>query len=737
MPQQDDETRAIDPSTAADAPKPAPELLKGRYELGRELGRGGFGVVYLAKDTQLMSKQVVVKVLTTEAAADSWANKKFHQEMEALARIDHPAVINALDTGQTADGQPFLVMQFVEGPSLRAELKERPDGLALPRAASIIRQTGQALGAAHDKGILHKDIKPENILLQKTSGGEEYVKLIDFGVASIADSAFEGGATKVAGTYTYMAPEQLRGKPSPQTDVYALALVAYEVVTGMKAYQQKSVGDLVMQQQKGPETPPRQLRPDLPPAAEQVILRNLSFDPAQRAVGPREFGEDFSRAMTSQRPDPADAPTQTMMAPQAPPPSAGGAGRLEVAHVLFLDIVGYSTLAMDQQTQYLSELQKIVRETPSFRDAEQSGNLIRLPTGDGMALTFFGDPVVPVQCAVELARQLRLRPHLHLRTGVHSGPVYRVADINANMNVAGGGINMAQRVMDCGDSGHILVSSTVADILKQLSAWRDHLQDLGEVTVKHGVSVRVYNLVTADAGNAELPKKIKPPMPVKAEPPRRTALVAGIAILLLGGAAGGWYWLNRESAPPPPPAAERKLTYSITLQKTIRGQPQGRPAQLPGELIFTPEHYIALNITSADAGHLYLINHGPITEGVDSYNILFPVLGGASAVTAGQGVRHPAGDGWIIFDAQQGTEKLYLVWSARPVEQLEQAAQNKVGKVMNGIVVIDDPSQMQPITALLAKLSESAEATKDVDRKETTIKKRGDGLAYLIRLEHH
>jgi hypothetical protein len=106
-------------------------------------------------------------------------------------------------------------------------------------------------------------------------------------------------------------------------------------------------------------------------------------------------------------------------------------------------------------------------------------------------------------------------------------------------------------------------------------------------------------------------------------------------------------------------------------------------------------------------------------------------------VTAGQGVRHPAGDGWIIFDAQQGTEKLYLVWSARPVEQLEQAAQNKVGKVMNGIVVIDDPSQMQPITALLAKLSESAEATKDVDRKETTIKKRGDGLAYLIRLEHH
>jgi len=182
---------------------------------------------------------------------------------------------------------------------------------------------------------------------------------------------------------------------------------------------------------------------------------------------------------------------------------------LEMAHVLFMDIVAYSKLPMDQQCDRLAKLQEAVRNTATFARALRKDMLICLPTGDGMALVFFGDPASPVRCAVELSQALRQHPEIKLRMGIHTGPVYRVADINANRNVAGGGINVAQRVMDCGDAGHILVSRAVAETLVQLTAWSQFLQDLGNVEVKHGVLVHIYNLHTGEAGNPELPQKLR------------------------------------------------------------------------------------------------------------------------------------------------------------------------------------------------------------------------------------
>ena len=191
-----------------------------------------------------------------------------------------------------------------------------------------------------------------------------------------------------------------------------------------------------------------------------------------------------------------------------------------MAHVLFMDIVAYSKLPMDQQCGILRELQETVRNTAAFARALRKHMLICLPTGDGMALVFFGDPESPVRCAVELSQALHQHPEIKLRMGIHTGPVYRVADINANRNVAGGGINMAQRVMDCGDAGHILVSRAVAETLVQLANWSPFLQDLGEVEVKHGVHVYIYNLHTGEAGNAEVPQKLQ----AAAAEPRITAV---------------------------------------------------------------------------------------------------------------------------------------------------------------------------------------------------------------------
>src|SRR5437879_6070198 len=170
--------------------------------------------------------------------------------------------------------------------------------------------------------------------------------------------------------------------------------------------------------------------------------------------------------------------------------------QLEIAHVLFMDVPGYSLLRMEDQLQLLEQLQGLVRSTPGFARAEAGGELLRLPTGDGMALVFFRDPVTPVQCAMQISSAVRAQPHLKLRMGLHSGPVYRVEDINANANVSGGGINLAERVMDFGDAGHILLSGAMADLLEQVGTWPIH--DLGEYETKHGQRqrLRLYNLYT-------------------------------------------------------------------------------------------------------------------------------------------------------------------------------------------------------------------------------------------------
>src|SRR5213596_900263 len=192
--------------------------------------------------------------------------------------------------------------------------------------------------------------------------------------------------------------------------------------------------------------------------------------------------------------------------------------RLEIAHVLFMDIVGYSKLLIDEQSEALQELNQIVRKTDAVRTAEAAGQLIFLPTGDGMALVFTGSVEEPVECALQISQRLRAEPSLPVRMGIHSGPVHHVADVNQRENIAGAGINIAQRVMDCGDAGHILLSKRVADDLAQYSEWRPHLHELGDVEVKHGVRVHLVNLYNEDFGNPEVPTKIK-----RAEQERATA----------------------------------------------------------------------------------------------------------------------------------------------------------------------------------------------------------------------
>src|SRR6201993_5659577 len=180
--------------------------------------------------------------------------------------------------------------------------------------------------------------------------------------------------------------------------------------------------------------------------------------------------------------------------------------KFEIGHVLFIDIVVYSKLVINEQSEQIQTLRTIVRGTEQFRLAEADGKLRRLPTGDGGALVFHNSPEAPVLCALEISKALKSHPELKVRMGVHSGPVNEITDLNEQANIAGAGINIAQRVMDCGDAGHILLSKHVADDLEHYPRWQPYLHALGACKVKHGVRVEVVNLVTDDAGNSKLPK---------------------------------------------------------------------------------------------------------------------------------------------------------------------------------------------------------------------------------------
>src|SRR6476620_8056983 len=219
--------------------------------------------------------------------------------------------------------------------------------------------------------------------------------------------------------------------------------------------------------------------------------------------------------------------------------------RLQIGHVLFIDIVGYSKLRVNEQSGLLRELNELVSGTHEFREAEAEGKLIRLPTGDGMALVFRTDPEAPAQCALEIARALKEHSRIALRMGIHSGPVNEVIDVNQRQNIAGAGINMAQRVMDCGDAGHILVSKHVAEDLEQHDRWRPFLHELGTCEVKHGVRIDISNLYSDEIGNPQLPKKFETQKKHRAHV--RWAEVA-IGLLVLGAIIAAFMIVSRRPA---------------------------------------------------------------------------------------------------------------------------------------------------------------------------------------------
>lgn len=587
--------------------------VAGRYVIEKELGRGGIGVVYLAKDQQLLSKRVVIKVLLDDTGQDEWVRNKFRQEIEALTRIDHPGVIGALDTGQMPDGKPYFVMQFVEGVNLRTVMK--PEGMDVERVANIVKQLGSALTAAHEKGVFHRDLKPENVMLQILER-EERVKLIDFGIAKVKDSQ-DGQSTKVpmiAGTFNYMAPEQLTGDPvTAASDTYAFAIMAYEMITGRRPFvtEAKSAAALLVQlleqQRSGPRLKPKELRPSISEEAQEIIMRALSYESDLRPARALDFGDELSAALLAS-PKSSARPITALTNPPVSP------------HSVPTNINGVAVTSANQ--------------------SDQAGN-------------------------------------------------QRVDRAATNVQ----GVNdFAQTSLDSGKKSNVGII---------------------------GALVAVALLIVV--GIVAIPRFMKQEEPV---------------VLPTGGITKG---PGGPTTNPTVDGTERQLTYWVIVQRYRDGKPYKEPYRLSKEVVFEEGDRVKFFFTSPQPGHFYIVNEGPAGKDGNptSWSTLFPnkfTNNGNSALTANTELQIPGSGDGFQFDAQTGTEKLWIIWSEQKVEELE-VLQKWYNEKDKG--EIKDPAQAKAAQQFITDHNVPARIERDDDvKKQTAVKGNGKVLISLIKLEH-
>ena len=705
------------------------------FKILEKIGQGGMGTVYKAQDL-LLDRFTVLKFLLPYLGQNEEAKQRFVREAKAASALDHQNVCTIYEIGEVDSGQTFISMAYYEGETLKEKIAL--GGLPFEKITDFTRQVASGLAAAHERGITHRDIKPANVIVTN----EGVVKILDFGLAKLTAAPDLTSPGTILGSSAYMSPEQLSGENvDKRSDIWSLGVVLYEMIAGHRPFRAQYDQALTYEILNEEPKPVSECRQDVPAYLEKTVEKALEKNRAER------FQSAAALAAALLDPGPLSGTSPTRLAPrnivQTGNSSVTETPRLEVAHVLFTDIVGYSRLPMDEGAELVEGLTRIIENTERYKQARQDDQLVLLPTGDGVALTFFGDPIAPVECAIQISRALKSRPELKLRMGVHSGPVFRTVDINRARNVAGGGINLAQRVMDSGDGGHILISKTVADLLSQLRDWRDYVHELGEHAVKHGERIVLFNLYGADFGNQQQPSKMVAPLPPAGSKKRPIGMIAAAAVASVALiAAFNWEPILCGLFPASSPCTaavtpQRTLLYWITVQRYRDGLPYREPFQVAGEMIFELDFRIFLHLKSDQAGRLYIINEGPVpVDGLPSYNVLFPkpaMNNGQALLQAGSEVQLPERGGFA-FDAEQGTEKLWFIWAENAVPPLE-AVKGLANPRDRG--VIRNRVQKAEIQQFLVEHYADKPLVERLDEVKQTLVTADSGvLVHLIKLEH-
>ena len=364
--------------------EPATDDLVGRtiderYVIEKALSPGGMSRVYLARDLKLNGHAVVVKVLSRELVHHAHVRQKFEDEVKALLHLEHHGVVRVLDRGKLPDDRPYIVMEYIEGDTLRSHIP--PEGMALELVASILKQIGQAVDHIHAKGIIHRDLKPENILLRRDSNE---VVLVDFGIAKVPGSLTTTHTP--IGTLLYMSPEQLNGDEITEaSDIYSIAVVAYEMLTGRKPFNATTAAQLVGMQRGGVRVRPEHLRENLPRKAQTLLLRALAFDPKSRPKTARRFCNELADALVEPRVRPGERPWFKFI--------VAGLGIVLMSFVIYkvvmwrweLPVITSATSASSKFTYFLT-LQRM-RDGKEYQEASKSNGDGTFDNGDKFKLT--------------------------------------------------------------------------------------------------------------------------------------------------------------------------------------------------------------------------------------------------------------------------------------------------------------------------------------------------------------
>lgn len=457
-------------------------LLNGRYQIRSLIASGGQGAVYKARDEK-NGNAVAIKQM---ARLPGVTFKEAEHEASLLKNLSHTRLVKILDYF-SMESRHYLVMDYIPGDDLATLLSimkkeySKPTPFPLGDVLRWGEQLLELLVYLHSKGIIHRDIKPHNLKLNEH--GE--IVLLDFGLAK--DLA-EG--TKIRGfTWNYSPPEQIHSDKTtdPRSDLYALAATLYHLLTGVVP----ESASARFREHIDPLKPVNDLNPEVPLAVADLLTSAMSLEPEFRPESAAKMLEELRSLSKNHRPS-------TL-----------------VAHVLLTDIVRFSERKVDEQSYLAKLLEGIIKETPSFKREWANGRVFYKSTGDGGLIVFFGNIEAPVKCALEIAntlntRALKKRSDFALRSGINTGPIQRLKRDETVYDVVGPAINIAERVMSCGDSGHILLSKAMADHIKEISNWSRYLSDFGEYEVKHGLRVRIYNLYNKDErlGNPEPTKKL-------------------------------------------------------------------------------------------------------------------------------------------------------------------------------------------------------------------------------------
>lgn len=620
----------------------------GPYHVEGRIGAGGMGEVYRARDPRL-KREVAIKVLPIAHMKDQDARDRLLKEAQAASALNHPSIVTVYDIGSDR-GMDYLVMEYVKGNTFDNVIAAGRLSLAdLIRYGTAI---ASPLGAAHSVGIVHRDIKPANIMI--TADGQ--IKILDFGLAKLQPSGGDPQATAqmstpgvIMGTLSYMSPEQAHGEPlDGRSDIFSLGVVLYEAATGTLPF--KGASAMAILQAVVSQEPPRpsSLNAALPARFDRVIARALAKNKLERF----ETADQLSEALRdiNQSGDLGVAPS--------PPSSAqpqDGAVRVDV---LYLDIVKSTRNTTDVQHQMNRRLTEIIQKSSDFQLANERGELISLPSGDGVALVFTQSPEAPLRTAIEIARELKTQTQFRVRMGIHSGIVYRGPDVNGRPNFSGEGINIAQRVMSCATGEHILLSSISASALRNITAWKDKIVFLGNYRAKDDI-IAAWSYVDGEVGS----KSALEAIPLKPSPVRNWAIAAILAVVLLAAVAL-WVWNSRIWV------EQRAFSYSLLLQN-----PNGTTTDIAPFSVLPTSAKIKLNITSPQDGFLYIVAESPSPNAPSTFSWLFPepgYQGSSAAVKAQTTLTVPTPhDLFITINPSAEPDMIHFIWSKTPLENLE------------------------------------------------------------------